>query len=221
MDITVGQCGHVLTKAASPQENFFALQQCMMTKGNPWLPPMAKKELLWIGDKKPFQQTDPELLAFTQEIFPEARFIHMVRHPFAVAESSDRFNKTVDGDFWLDLALEEKVSLWTFHEKAVEELKRSQRAKVIDVRYEDLCKEPARELARIFDFLDVEIDKALLKRAQRETHVVVKNVPTIPGNRETSVMMEQYGYKPQGIKKTRLALKATNTYWRLRRSLGY
>jgi hypothetical protein len=221
MDITIGQCGHILTKAASPQENFFALQHCMMTKGNPWLPPMAKKELLWIGDKKPFQQTDPELLAFTLEMFPDARFIHMVRHPFAVAESSDRFNKTLDGDFWIDLTPEEKVAKWTFHEKTVEELKRSQKTRVIDVRYEDLCKEPARELTRIFCFLDLDIDKDLLKKAQRDTHVVVKNVPAVPCTKETTAMMERYGYKPQGIKKTRLKLKVTNTYWRLRRSLGY
>jgi hypothetical protein len=221
MDITVRQCGHVLTKANSPQENFFALQHCMMTKGNPWLPPMAKKDLLWIGDKKPFQQTDPELLAFTLEIFPDARFIHMVRHPFAVADSSDRFNKTIDGDFWIDRTPEEKVGQWTFHEKAVSELKRSQKAKVIDVRYEDLCKEPARELIRIFTFLDLDIDKDLLKRAQRDTQFVVKNVPTIPCSKETGSMMEQYGYKPEGIKKNRLELLATNTYWKLRRFIGY
>jgi len=221
MDITVRQCGHVLTKANSPQENFFALQHCMMTKGNPWLPPMAKKDLLWIGDKKPFQQTDPELLAFTLKIFPDARFVHMVRHPFAVAESSDRFNNTVDGDFWIDLTTEEKVGQWTFHERAVSELKRSQKAKVIDVRYEDLCREPARELIRIFTFLDLDIDKNLIKRAHRDTQIVVKNVPTMPCNRETASMMEQYGYKPQGIKKTKLELKATNTYWKLRRLIGY
>ena len=221
MDITVRQCGRVLTKGNSPQENFFALQHCMMTKGNPWLPPLSKKDLLWIGDKKPFQHTDPQLLAFILEMFPDARFIHMVRHPFAVAESSERFNKTIDGDFWIDLPLEEKVERWTYHEKSVSELKLSQKRKVIDVRYEDLCREPAQELTKIFTFLDLAIDKNLIKKAHRDTQFIVKNVPAIPCNEETVSMMEEYGYKPEGIQKNKLELFATNTYWKLRRSLGY
>lgn len=220
MDITVRQCGHVLNKEKSPQENFFALQHCMMQKGNPWLSPLSKKDLLWIGDKKPFQHTDPQLLAFILEMFPDARFIHMVRHPFAVAESSERFNKTIDGDFWIDLTLEQKVERWTYHEKSVSKLKLSKTAKVIDVRYEDLCREPVKELTRIFTFLDLDIDENLLKRAQRDTRCILRNVPAIPCSRETTSMMEEYGYKPEGINKNKVELFATNTYWKLRRSLG-
>jgi len=221
MDITVRQCGSVLTTEKSPQENFFALQHCMMKKGNPWLPPLSKKDLLWIGDKKPFQHTDPQLLAFILELFPEARFIHMVRHPFAVAESSERFNKTIDGDFWIGLTLEEKVERWTSHERSVSELKLSHKAQVIDVRYEDLCKEPAKEVTRIFTFLDLAIDNNIIKKAQQNTQVFVKNVSTIPCSEETVSMMAQYGYKPEGIKKNRLELSAMNTCWKIRRFIGY
>lgn len=221
MDVTLRQCGHVLTKEKSPQENYFALQHCMMTKGNPWLPPLSKKDLLWIGDKKPFQHTDPHLLAFILEMFPDARFIHMVRHPFAVAESSERFNKTIDGDFWIDLTLEQKVERWTYHEKSVSGLKLSQTGKVIDVRYEDLCREPAQALTRIFTFLDLAIDNNIIKRAQRDSQFIVKNVSPISCNEGTASMMEEYGYKPEGVKKSKIELFATNTYWKLRRSLGY
>lgn len=221
MDITVRQCGHVLTKAKSPQENFFALQHCMMTKGSPWLPPMQKKDLLWIGDKKPFQHTDPQLLAFILKLFPDARFIHMVRHPFAVAESSDRFNRTIDGDFWIGLTLEQKVERWTAHERSVAELKLSHKAQVIDVRYEDFCKEPAKELIRIFSFLDLAIDNNIITKAQRNTQVVVRNVPAIPCSEETVSMMAHYGYTPEGITKNRLELSAMNTCWKIRRFIGY
>lgn len=221
MEITVRQCGHILNKTNSPQENFLALQHCMMTKGNPWLPPMSKKDLLWIGDKKPFQHTDPQLIAFILEMFPDARFIHMIRHPFAVAESSDRFNKTIDGDFWTDLTLEEKVERWTYHERSVSELKLSQRAKILDVRYEDFCREPEENLKRILIFLDLDIDENLLKRARRDTQFIVKNFPAIPCTEETVTTMRQHGYKPEGIKRNRLELLAVNTFMNIRRVIGY
>jgi hypothetical protein len=182
---------------------------------------MSKKDLFWIGDKKPFQHADPQLLAFILEVFPDARFIHMVRHPFAVAESSDRFNKTIDGDFWIDLTPEQKVEQWTHHEKSVAGLKSSHAGKVVDVRYEDLCKEPAKELTRIFTFLDLAIDKDLVKRAHRDTRFVVKNVPAIPCGQETVSIMEQYGYQPEGIQRNKFALSAINTFWKLRRLIGY
>lgn len=219
MKITLEACGNILKKNSSPQENFFALQRCVMEKGHAWLPPMQNKELLWIGDKKPFQLTDPLLIDFVLKLFPDAHFIHLVRHPFDVAMSAERFNKTPYGDFWKDLTLEEKVTRWAFHEKQVLDFKRSGRARVLDVRYEDLCQHPGSELVKILEFLNMDIQEQLVRKARRDTCYVIKNRPYISHNNETLDIMQLYGYSPQFIKEKQLNLFLMNVSSRLRKYL--
>lgn len=215
MKNTLEACGNVMKRNSSPQENFFALQRCVMETGNAWLAPMQKRELFWIGDKKPFQFTDPLLIDFVLQLFPDAHFIHLVRHPFDVAMSAERFNKTRYGDFWKDLTLEEKVARWAFHEKQVLDLKRSGRARVLDVRYEDLCQHPGSELIRIFSFLNLDIQERLVRKARRNTHSVVRNRPFISHDNDTLDIMQLYGYSPEFIEKNRLSLFFANAAMRI------
>lgn len=100
-------------------------------------------------------------MAFILDHFPDAYFLHIVRHPFAVAMSSVRFNKTRDGDFWLGLSLQEKVERWTFHEQQfLLPLSESLPGRVHSLRYEDLCQQTATELSRVFEFLELAADRA-------------------------------------------------------------
>src|SRR5580698_3592706 len=92
MQVTLKNAGHLLRREASLRENFLAMQMAAMETGNPWQAPQRKTDLRWIGDKKPMQHTDPELLKFILQHFPDAHFLHIVRHPFEVVASSDRFN---------------------------------------------------------------------------------------------------------------------------------
>lgn len=143
--------------------NFAAFQIELMRRGSPWLPPQDKESLAWIGDKKPLQHTDPELLAFILHHLPDAQFVHIVRHPFEVVESSDRFNRTANGDFWLGLTPEEKLERWTFHEEQVLSLRERLPDQVHTVRYEDLCRQTAQALAGVFAFLQVDADPSVLR----------------------------------------------------------
>jgi len=219
MKMTLDACGNIMKRNSSPQENFFALQRCVMEKGNAWLPPMQKRYLRWIGDKKPFQLTDPFLLDFVLQLFPDAHFIHLVRHPFDVAMSAEQFNKTPYGDFWKNLTLEEKVIRWTFHEKQVLDFKRSGKARVLDVLYEDLCQHPGSELVKIFKFLNMDIRKQLVRKAQKDMHCVIRNRPSISHNSETLDIMQLYGYSPEFIKENQLSLFLLNVSSRLRKYL--
>jgi hypothetical protein len=196
--------GHLLDKGKSPVENYFAFQQHLMESGSSWLPPMKKRELLWIGDKKPFQNADPEQTAFILDHFGEAHFIHLIRHPFNVAASADASNKTPDGDFWLDLSLEAMVEKWTENEINVQSLKKDARAHVIDVTYEDLCRETRKVLFRIFSFLNLNVDDAILKTAERKTYYASKNTQKIRCSQQALSIMELYGYTSQGIQKPKL-----------------
>jgi hypothetical protein len=217
MKYTLEKCGHVLDENKGIAENYFALQHCLMLTGSPWCPATNKSGLMWIGDKKPFQHTDPELVKFILDNFPTPHFIHLIRHPFAVAASAAAFNKTPDGDFWQRLTMDEIVERWTLHEKRVLELKQDKRVNVLDIRYEDLCRETAKELKTILHFLHLDMDEGMVKKAGRKTRYTIKNMPKIPCSEETRLIMEKYGYKPDGLEKNLLELSVTNIYWRLRK----
>lgn len=191
---TLESCGDLFRRERSPRENLLAIQRRLMEAGTPFLPPQAKDELRWIGDKKPFQHTDPRLVAFILEHFPDAHFLHIVRHPFAVAISSNRFNESRGGDFWLDLTLEEKVERWTFHEQHVLSLRRELPDRVHSLRYEDLCEHTGEELSRVFAFLQLPADPSMLNQAARKTRPAAQDVPSIRCSTETARIADSYGY---------------------------
>jgi len=66
--------------------------------------------------------------------------------------SSDRFNQTANGDFWLRLSAEEKVEQWTFHEQQVLQLRQALPRRVHSLRYADLCRRTEKELSGVFEF---------------------------------------------------------------------
>ena len=191
---TLESCGDLFRRERSPRQNLLAIQQRLMERGTPFLPPQTKAELLWIGDKKPFQHTDPQLVTFILEHFPDAHFLHIVRHPFAVAFSSARFNETRGGDFWLGLTLDEKVERWTFHEQQVLSLREKLPDRVHSLRYEDLCQHTREELSRLFAFLQLPADPGMLEEAARKTRPVAHHVPVIRCSAETRRIAGSYGY---------------------------
>jgi hypothetical protein len=195
MRFTLETTGNLLRREASPPENFLAIQKSIMEKGSPWMPARKKPDLQWIGDKKPMQHTDAELLKFLLEHFPDARFLHIVRHPFDVVASSDRFNRTADGDFWLGLSSEEKLARWTFHEQQVLRLSRTLRGHVHSLRYEDLCDNVGHELAKVCAFLKIQPETELLRKAAAQTSRTQRVVPTIRCSVETVRVAAVYGYE--------------------------
>jgi hypothetical protein len=194
---TVESCADLFRREHSPRENLFAVQQRLMEAGTPFLLPQTKIGLLWIGDKKPFQHGDPQLVDFILEHFPDAHFLHIVRHPFAVALSSARFNERRGGDFWLGLTLEEKVERWTFHEQQVLSLRDKLPDRVHSLRYEDLCENTCEELSRVFAFLQLSAAPAMLEQAARQTRSLARRVPVIACSKETTRVAGGYGYDIQ------------------------
>jgi hypothetical protein len=165
MNVTLAKAGACLNRERTPRENYFALQARMMEAGNPWMPASCKDGLAWSGDKKPFQHGDPRLVDFAVTHLPDAAFVHIVRHPFVVALSSHRFNRTAHGDFWLELSMAEKVERWTFHENLVDQVKRRFPDQLHTLRYEDLCADPVSQIDRLLAFLQVEGSNELAQQA--------------------------------------------------------
>jgi hypothetical protein len=199
MNHTLAAAGHLLRRDRTPWENFQAVIQLLMDQGTPWLPAVHKSGLRWLGDKKPFQHTDPQLVPFILENFPDALFLHIVRHPCAVTASSDHFNQH-DGDFWQGLSPEEKVRRWAFHEKRVVEL--------------NLCRRTERELSGVFRFLGLKPDAQVLRDAARQTVPASRPFPKINCPAEALQLAARHGYdleKPAG----RLRTVGTHWYWKL------
>ncbi|HTX22005.1 MAG TPA: sulfotransferase [Candidatus Aquilonibacter sp.] len=212
MKLTLEAAGHLLRREASPWENFVAVQMAVMEKGNPWLPGQKKTGLKWIGDKKPMQHTDPELLKFVLEHFPEAHFLHIVRHPFEVVASSNRFNQTPDGDFWLGLSPEEKMERWAFHEQHVLQFRQTLPGRVHSLRYEDFCRGTGKILTGVFEFLQLKPDPIALREAARQTRPLSRAVPAIKCSAEAVRIAAAHGYDLRR-KSGRLRALTQNIYW--------
>jgi hypothetical protein len=189
---TTLQCCHLLPDAGvDPWIAFQHITEVMMTKGTPWMAPTRKRDLRWIGDKKPFQHTDPPLLEFIEQHFPEPHFVHLVRHPFAVVDSSDRFNRTPQGDFWVGLSAETKLARWTEHEQAVLDLKARLPHRVYSLRYEDLCTSPLSSLRPLFAFLGLEAPTTRFE----SIHPPLQASQTISTPPRTAAIAALYGYR--------------------------
>lgn len=92
------------------------------------------------------------------ECWPEARFIYLLRHPAATAESWARAKP--------GMPIERVVGTVLRYMQAVEEARSHQDG--LTVRYEDLTIDPARELRRICQFIGVEYEPAMVDYGQRD-----------------------------------------------------
>jgi len=190
MNDTLERYGHLLSKDKTPAENFITIQTAIMEQGCRKLEPMHKKDLLWIGDQKPFQQIDPEIIPFIKEHFPNARFLHLIRHPFPVVQSS----KVFVGDLWKGMSDVEILKRWTMHEQWVNLEKQKNELPIIDVKYEGIVGDTPKEMKKIFEFLQVDYDEHVLREARRITRRLLKLHPRLPCPPETQAIMSQYGY---------------------------
>ncbi len=198
MDLTLERYQSLLSKERTPFENFVTIQTTLMKEGFIRLKPMQKDNLLWIGDQKPFQQIDPEIVPFLIEHFPGAKYIHLVRHPFPVVKSAKAFPGG-DDLLWKNLSEAEILKLWTMHENWVKIAKDHHQIPILDVRYEDIIARTQYEVAKIFDFLELQYDSTLLQQARRITRSIIRLHPRLPCPSDTQAIMSQYGYQTKSF----------------------
>lgn len=194
MKFSLEAARHILSKDCTVQENFYNYQTYLMKKGFISVPPMNKESLKYIGDQKPYQNIDPELLPFILEHFPNSKFIHLVRHPYWVISSSMKFMKT--GSFlWEGKTPEQIFDKWVFHEKNVLEAQIKYKLDKIQVNYDDIVSDTRKTMSKIFKFLDLDFDKELLFKCRYETAPNFKKIPIFPTTPEQENIMNLYGFK--------------------------
>jgi hypothetical protein len=206
LEALVASYGDALRQLISPRPTlehlrnaFFEIQRRVIERGTAiHVPLKSTEELVWIGDKKPVQHASPELRRFILELFPGARFIHVIRHPSAVAASQQEAARTwpVVPDYW-KAPPAVILDRWRIHEEWVLELKASLPGHLQTVRLEDLCVNPKEEMSKLFALLNLPIANDLeerlttfVYRSPNAKYVSRCASPTRAAQR----IMELYGY---------------------------
>ena len=131
-----------------------------------------KRDLVYLGEKKPGVTTEPELRPWLDAEFPEARFLHLVRNPLHSIGSMARLN-------WAEGDIEYLTQYWVRLE--------DQAAKFdsLLVRFEDLTTDPFGELARIAEYLGLD-PKAANNNADSLGRMVTKRGTIMPEYSDTT-----------------------------------
>ncbi|MEB3226013.1 MAG: alpha/beta fold hydrolase, partial [Synechococcus sp.] len=114
-------------------------------------------------DKSPSYGSDRHILNHSEILFDKAKYIHLIRHPYAVIESFARLrmDKLLGAEQQNPYALAE--SIWTESNQNIVELgNRVNANQYLQVIYEDLVRDPRAVLTQICAFLEVEFAEALL-----------------------------------------------------------
>jgi len=109
-----------------------------------------KRDLAAVGEKNPFEHANPPMNGFIRDVHPDAKFIHLVRHPVAFAKS--RLRHVCGMSAVRDRAnVEEGLNLWVRSEQWV--LSARKNVESLTIRYEDLCGDPELWVRKLYRFL--------------------------------------------------------------------
>jgi hypothetical protein len=113
--------------------------------------PFPKSRILLIGDKNPSHTL---LLKELNEVFPEARYIHLVR--------DFRDNIVSNKQVFKRQSITLLATGWNAYNKLIEAAKKQRPQKFYTLRYEDLVKDPERYVAEVCTFLGLKFQKEMM-----------------------------------------------------------
>lgn len=156
--------------------------------------------------KNPFHTPRIKLL---NELFPGAKFMHIVRHPFKIVPSAINMWNIVAGQNafrsgWHDPGTEKTSEVVRWFHMSVEENRRDlQPGQFAELRYEDLEKDPVNEMRRIYEQLEIgftpELEKNIVafmekKKGYKKNSFILSGQEKDTIARILSGYMEKYGY---------------------------
>jgi len=120
-----------------------------------------KENIKVIGDKTPKYAVKIDTLI---RLFPEARFIHIIR------DYRDQLHSSLKVDF-LDSIIPEILYQWKYSAVLVKKIKAKYPDKIFSIRYEDLVKDPARGFSEICNFLNIPYFESSLDFYKKENEI--------------------------------------------------
>jgi hypothetical protein len=160
---------------------------------------LHKDELAWIGDKKHAQHLDPEVRHFLQQQFPEARYIHVIRHPQSVVASTVEAARTwSETPEYFKGFTEQILEQWAIHEEWVLQAKQHEGSPILTVKLEDLWSDPISVMTDVLDFLGLKMTDSFAELVKEIVYPKDPNLkyasfplPDVPRARR---IMELYSY---------------------------
>jgi hypothetical protein len=189
---------------AELRRTFFEIQRRVVEEGTKMHVPLKRAAgLTWIGDKKPVQHSSPELRPFIRRLFPDATFVHVIRHPLAVVASKQEAAQhwPVTPNYWRAQAAE-VLDRWCVHEEWTLELKKMLPTQVHTVRLEDLCTHPREQMSKLFTLIDLGASGTLLERLAGFVYSSPNekySCRLAPLSTEAERIMDIYGYSTTGL----------------------
>lgn len=184
-----------LAHGNSVLENFINYQTFLMESGFLEMKPQFKKNLKYIGDQKPYQNVDPEMMPFVLKNIPNSKYIHLLRHPFEVVSSSMKFGNNTGGYIWKDMTSQDIFAKWEMHENWVKDAIKKYNIDVYVLKYDKLIKDPIKEMARLYKFLNLNYNTELLKEGANITRPNFKKIDNYQLTSSQKLLLESYNMK--------------------------
>lgn len=105
-----------------------------------------------------------------REVLPEARFIHIIRDPRAVAASLAAAGRDW-GRSWASTSAIHNARRWTANVSEGLRLRGEDPARYLELRYEDLLADPAGKLEAMFGWLGIDASRALCQQVAEENRI--------------------------------------------------
>ncbi len=179
------------------RDNFFGDVLFIKDKGmkghQPAYPEKQNDQLVWLGDKKPAQSSDPLMRPWIEFMFPDAKYLHMVRHPLDCISS-------MAGLDWGDGNVEFLTAYYLRLERQANNIEDK-----LLLRYEDVRSDPIKEMERVCDYLELNVAETE-ERYDAAGHFVLKQgvivsdylsereKVSVPMTDELEEICELYGY---------------------------
>jgi hypothetical protein len=112
---------------------------------------------------------EPLDLRATAILFPEARFLHVVRDGRDVALSMRRASETWAPSFGVGLSMEFRAEAWRRQVENIRAHRDTLGDRYMEVRYEDMRRDPEQAMRQLFEFADIPHDDTLLAGIRAET----------------------------------------------------
>jgi hypothetical protein len=130
-----------------------------------WLAQSAGEQHRFLVAKEPLD------VPATATLFPEARFIHVIRDGRDVALSMRRASESWDPTMGVGLPIEFRAEAWRRQVKRLRAHRELLGERYLELRYEELKADPVRAMRTLFDFSGIPYDHALLEAIRRDTEL--------------------------------------------------
>ena len=120
-------------------------------------------------DKSPTYASSKQTLYNAENIFSQAKYIHLVRHPYSVIESFARMRMDKLLDIKEANPYEIGENIWyQSNQNVINFSKQIDSNKILTIYYENLVTSPQKEMEKISNFLGIEFSKSLLNPYEGE-----------------------------------------------------